>query len=158
MNWTPLNFGEHTGETLPQVLLADPDWFFWAQDTGLFKQSPAYEREAGLANAKATSIRTEPTWAKPLLAEYIFDAATGRCLDFDIVPPSQPRRDGAAQTMRSNVIDLSMPHLPTRHDRAGYERFLRSLKSRFFGVATAEISRERAEEFFNDPKNFRNND
>jgi hypothetical protein len=158
MNWTPLNFGEHNGETLPQVLLADPDWFFWPQDTGLFRQSPGYECEVGIANAKATSIRTEPKWAKPLLAEYIFNAATGRCLDFDIVPPSQPRRYGAVRTMRSNVIDLSMPHLPTLHDRAGYERFLGSLKLRFFCVAAAEMSRERAEGFFNDAKNFRNNE
>jgi hypothetical protein len=28
--WIPLWFGKHKGKTLPQVVFADPDYFFWA--------------------------------------------------------------------------------------------------------------------------------
>lgn len=35
MSWTALEFGRHTGRSLPQVMFADPDWFFWAVEAGV---------------------------------------------------------------------------------------------------------------------------
>lgn len=32
--WTTLDFGRHNGRTLPQVVLIDPDWFFYALEKG----------------------------------------------------------------------------------------------------------------------------
>ena len=29
MVWTTFPFGKHRGKTLPQIILDDPDWFFW---------------------------------------------------------------------------------------------------------------------------------
>jgi hypothetical protein len=29
MKWTEVPFGKHEGKTLPQILVSDPDWFFW---------------------------------------------------------------------------------------------------------------------------------
>ena len=29
MMWTTFPFGKHQGKTLPQIVLDDPDWFFW---------------------------------------------------------------------------------------------------------------------------------
>jgi hypothetical protein len=29
MSWTTVNFGKYTGKTLPQIVLADPNYFFW---------------------------------------------------------------------------------------------------------------------------------
>jgi hypothetical protein len=37
MAWSTLNFGKHAGKTLPQIVFADPDWFFWAIETNVFK-------------------------------------------------------------------------------------------------------------------------
>jgi len=31
MAWSTLPFGKHKGKTLPQIVFADPDWFFWAE-------------------------------------------------------------------------------------------------------------------------------
>jgi hypothetical protein len=28
--WLQLRFGKHEGKTLPQIVLSDPDYFFWA--------------------------------------------------------------------------------------------------------------------------------
>jgi hypothetical protein len=30
MIWTPFPFGKHQGKTLPEIILDDPDWFFWS--------------------------------------------------------------------------------------------------------------------------------
>jgi hypothetical protein len=29
MIWTTIPFGKHQGKTLPQIVIDDPDWFFW---------------------------------------------------------------------------------------------------------------------------------
>jgi hypothetical protein len=29
MTWTTLSFGGHEGKTLSQIILDDPNWFFW---------------------------------------------------------------------------------------------------------------------------------
>jgi hypothetical protein len=28
--WTIVDFSKHKGKSLPQIILHDPDWFFWA--------------------------------------------------------------------------------------------------------------------------------
>jgi hypothetical protein len=30
MTWTTVPFGQHIAKTLPQIILSDPNWFFWA--------------------------------------------------------------------------------------------------------------------------------
>ena len=30
MKWTTLTFGKHDGKTLPEIIIKDADWFFWA--------------------------------------------------------------------------------------------------------------------------------
>ena len=42
MKWTTLNFGKHAGLSLPQIILCDADWFFWALNKGVF-----WGRQAG---------------------------------------------------------------------------------------------------------------
>jgi hypothetical protein len=31
--WAKIGYGKHTGKTLPQIILSDPDWFFWALES-----------------------------------------------------------------------------------------------------------------------------
>jgi hypothetical protein len=37
MIWTTIPFGKHQGKTLPQIVIDDPDWFFWVLP-GLYGQ------------------------------------------------------------------------------------------------------------------------
>jgi hypothetical protein len=30
MRWSVVPFGKHKGKTFPEIILRDPDWFFWA--------------------------------------------------------------------------------------------------------------------------------
>ena len=43
MKWTVVNFGKFKDKnlTLPQIVLQDPDWFFWAVGEGVFKVASA---------------------------------------------------------------------------------------------------------------------
>jgi hypothetical protein len=29
MRWSVMSFGKHKGKTFPQIILQDPDWFFY---------------------------------------------------------------------------------------------------------------------------------
>ena len=39
LTWSPLPFGRYEGKTLPQVVLRDADWFFWALGTRAFNSN-----------------------------------------------------------------------------------------------------------------------
>jgi hypothetical protein len=43
MKWTTLNFGKYAGLSLPQIILADADWFFLAFNKGVFWGKPGEE-------------------------------------------------------------------------------------------------------------------
>ncbi len=61
-----LEFGEHKGKSLPQVIFSDPDWFFWAYETRIFKG--AQEDEAREIYRKATSIKIPQKGPESLVA------------------------------------------------------------------------------------------
>lgn len=157
MKWTPLIFGKHQGKTLPQVLLHDPDWFFWAWGREVFDDSSVYHYQAVVAHAKATSIRIPSRGSGPLVVEYKF-YPDGTCVGFDLVPDDRPAHQGSTRTTRSDHIDMSIPHRAAPYDKTGNRLFLRSLKSCLFGDPAARMTRERCEAFFNDERNFKRND
>src|SRR3977135_367514 len=43
MSWTTVNFGRYAGKTLPEIILCDADWIFWALSKDAFKGKLAYE-------------------------------------------------------------------------------------------------------------------
>jgi hypothetical protein len=55
--WSKLTFGKHDGKTLPQVILTDPDWFFWAIEKRVFDNWPALRVEANDILQKARRIK-----------------------------------------------------------------------------------------------------
>ncbi|MGA2248686.1 MAG: hypothetical protein ABSH48_27340 [Verrucomicrobiota bacterium] len=154
MNWTPLTFSrKHKGESIPEVLFHDPDWFFWAWDQGVFKASSAYHFEAVIAHARATSIRVPQVGEALLLVEYNFNP-DGTCIGFDLVPADRPQHQGSTCTQRSEHIDLSVPHQVAHYDKLGNRIFLRSVKSCLFGDPATRMTRQRCEAFFNDTRHF----
>ena len=57
MVWSELEFGRHAGKTLPQVMFSDPDWFFWAYESGAFNGDPLLKKESEEIHAKSTAIQ-----------------------------------------------------------------------------------------------------
>lgn len=154
MPWSIVSFGKHAGKTLPQIVLSDPDWFFWAIEQNLFQNKGPLRREAMEIDARARSIRIPNNNTGGLEAEYILHAPTGKFGRMDIVPANRPQHEGSSPTFRKNVIDLSVAHKIASYDKLGSKNLISSVKYALFGSTTARMSQKRCEEFFDDPTNF----
>ena len=51
--WSTLTIGRYSGRTLPQVVLSDADWFFWAREKAIFHAPQSQEAERLYRRAKA---------------------------------------------------------------------------------------------------------
>lgn len=152
MPWTPLDFGKYEGKTLPQILFADPDWFFWAWEQGIFgKKGPSWKAEAGDVYRKATHIRIKQLGPERLVAEYTSEASASKIGEVEIVPESQSLHQ---RSFRSDVLDMSVPRRFKGYDKRGGSIFIKRLKEILFGKKSARMTKSRCESFFDDPGNF----
>ena len=55
--WSIIKFGKHKGKSLPEVILHDPDWFFWAVDAHCFRKYPDLRAEVRDLSYKARNIK-----------------------------------------------------------------------------------------------------
>lgn len=154
MTWTQLNFGKHIGKTLPQVLFSDPDWFFWAVETEVFKTRPSFAAQAKLLNERAQKIKIPNGKHSHSVVEYLIHRPTMKFSHFEIVPREQKLHEGASPAFRSSIIDMNVPRRIAQYDKLGCKSLLSSLKFHLFGNKSARISKERAEAFFADHTNF----
>ena len=154
MSWTELNFGKHSGKTLPQVLFADPDWFFWAIEEKVFAKRPAFASEAATLHSRARSIKIPVSKGANSVVEYVIHQPTGKFSHFDIVPRERNRHEGSSPTFRLDVIDMSIPRQIAPYDKLGCKSLVASLKYHVFGKESARVTKARAEEFFSDKSNF----
>ena len=152
MNWNELRFSKHAGKSLPQVLMCDPDWFFWAIEMGVFADRPTLRDDAHDLNILARRICIPKVDGLEWEVEHFFQFPTMKYVKFELVPPSSPRHAGASHTVRSPVIDLTMPRRYARYDKLGNSLLLRQVKRFHFGSQRA--TRERIEDFFSSEDNF----
>jgi hypothetical protein len=87
MRWTTLNFGKHAGKTLPEIILSDADWFFWAVNKRAFKGRLANEAEELVQKARA--IKIPKSDHKRWQVEYSYDDTGGFC-GFQFVKADMP--------------------------------------------------------------------
>jgi hypothetical protein len=153
MVWSTVNFGKHSGKTLPQIVFSDPDWFFWAIENGIFKGPLA--NQARTLNARARVIRIPENDSGDLTAEYYLHQPTGKFAHVEVVPVSRPHHEGSSPTFRKDVIDLSVPRQIAPYDKLGCKNLISSVKSVLFGSASVRMTKERCEAFFDDLANFR---
>ncbi|MFX0199709.1 MAG: hypothetical protein ACFFCW_26605 [Candidatus Hodarchaeota archaeon] len=154
MAWTVLQFGKHKGKTLPQVVLSDPDWFFWAIEKNVFEGKAPLEREAQEINYKARNIKIPNKEGKDLVAEYLIHLPTRRFGAMDIVPRDRPLHQGSSPAFRKDVIELSFPRQISQYDKFGCRKLLLSVKHHLFGDRHCRMTRQRCEGFFEDDSNF----
>ena len=65
MTWTPVNFGEYEGDTLPQIVLDDPHWFFRAIEEKRFHgdlKTEAEEVRDKATRVKIHGLRMKASW------------------------------------------------------------------------------------------------
>jgi hypothetical protein len=150
MSWSVVRFGKHARKTLPQIVLHDPDWFFWAIGENAFEKYPPLGPEAKAINSRARKISIPNNHAGDLSAEYLVHEPTGTFLDMRIVRTDSPA--GKYSFCRKKVIDLSVPRSLADYDKLGCKILLTSVKALLFG--DRRMTRKRCEAFFDDPEHF----
>jgi hypothetical protein len=144
--WSVVRFGKYKSKTLPQILLLDPDWFFWA----LPKLYGRLGEEAKDLDRKARAIKIPGPSRKTRLVEYEYDE-NQRLLGFWFVKPEQP--PNSRFCIRSRYLDLSRARRGGSYDRGGSRRLIRDFRRHYFGP-DKRVTKERCEAFFNDEDNF----
>jgi len=150
MNWTTLTFGKHAGMSLPQIILADADWFFWAFNNGVFWGKIATEAEDLAAKAKAIKIpkRHPENW----IVEYRFEN-DGRFLEFGFARVDASSYCGERWVSRLPYLGLTFIRRRRVYDKRGCRRLLRDFRRLYFGDGI-RLTKDRCEEFFSKRRNF----
>jgi hypothetical protein len=151
--WTVVPFGKHKGKTLPQIVLVDPDWFFWAIEEQVFNYPAQLKSEAKEISRKARRIKV----AAKTRVEYAIHPHARKLADVSVVPASTPRHDGSSPTYVEDVLDLSMARQIASYDKLGGQIIVRALKFHVFGDENARLTRKRCEGFFDNDSNFDDN-
>jgi hypothetical protein len=149
-----IDFGCHSGRTLPHLLFVDPDYFFWGHERNIFNRGPyrVLHMEAVRLYERATSIRIPPQYGRGWVIEYIF--ASGRFEGLRLSPANMALDGGGSRSFVKPVIDMSIPRSGRDYDKCGMKILLRDMKEILFGDPSHRITERRAADFFNDDRNF----
>jgi hypothetical protein len=151
--WTACGLGKWCGKgmTLPQILLADPDFFFWAVEIGAFQGRHADEAREHARKARCIKIpKPDPEnwhiqyWLGP----------RGEFSRFDVIEADRPPHLGSSMEVRAEYLDLSFPRQFKVYDKKGCRLLISSFKHHYFGSSDMRLTKKRCEAFFDDPSNF----
>src|SRR5262245_52319214 len=132
-----LNFGKHKGKNLPEVILSDPDWFFWAIENHVLEKSGLAAQARDL-NFKARNIKLPKPETEHWRVNHLFDHRDKFC-GFNLVRVSL-----AAET-HPNRLDLSVVYRHKRRDKLGNRLLLQNFKSCY--VAGGKLTEAVCEQF-----------
>lgn len=149
--WSEVDFGKYgdKGLTLPQVLIKDPDWFFWAVEKKAFK-GPLAAQAAKLAR-RARGINLPSDKAESHCVQYMF-TPQGKFAGFNLIPKTQPPHVGSSSEYREDVLNLAFPRVVKGYDKLGNKLLLKTFKHYWFGGKA--FTKAKVEAFFDNPDNF----
>jgi hypothetical protein len=130
---------------LPEIILTDPDWFFWAVP----KLYGRLGEEARNLAQKARTIKIPKPYGKKLQVEYRYDCDQGFC-GFAFV-----RADSAHSrwTTRLPHLDLALPLRRKAYDTRAGRIMIAAFRRLYFGKHK-RLTKKRCEEFFSNDANF----
>ena len=145
MTWSTITFGKHEGKTLPEIILIDLDWFYWA----LPKLYGKIGDEAQDLARKARAIKIPGPRRKKLNVEYRYERGDLFC-GFTFVKASSALY--SRWSARLPHLDLSRC-LRQKYDKRGGRILLRDFRIHYFGK-NKRLTKKRCEKFFSDRTNF----
>ena len=147
MSWTKLPFGRYKGLTLPQVLLTDPDWFFWMEPK-LYGDLGDEAAELGRKARRIEICKPDPeNWE----IEYQY-RDDNRFRRFYILPAATEDTHIGQGCIRSEWLNLSCSR--RRHyDKGGGKNLIRDFK-RYYFTEDRYLTKALCEQFFEDEANF----
>ena len=150
MSWTTLTFGKHAGRTLPEIILADADWFFWAVNNDVFKGKLA--AEANDLHRKARSIKIPKRRPSRWQVEYTFED-NGGFVRLRFVKANQPSYCTSPFVRCAPHLDFACVRRGRSYDKKGCRNLLRDFRRCYFGERRP-LTKRRVEAFFSEGSNF----
>ena len=150
--WSSVQIGKYQGKTIPQIILSDPDYFFWALEQDNFFRG-RLAAEAKDLQRKIRTIKIPKPNPNEWLIEYCW-ARDGKFANFDIVESSRPPHVGSSFTLREKHLNFAVVRETKHYDKLGYKLFLNNFKYHFFGKTSARMTKAICEKFFDTPSNF----
>jgi hypothetical protein len=145
MTWIILPFGKHKGDSLPQALLKDPNWFFWI----LPKLYGLFRKQAEELAQKARAIKIPKHNPKKWRVEYW----TKNDKNFGRVSLVKVGSDQNLKwAVRKRHLDLSWLRDREAHIERGDGKLIDSFRRLYFGGR--KLSKKRCEAFFENDDNF----
>ena len=145
MSWTVVQFGKYEGKTLPEIIMKDPDWFFWM----LSKFNGKLAKEAEDLARKARAIKIPKGKGKKILVEYQYDIDDRFC-GFELVEASSWQY---WRSLRLPHLDLTWPLREKKYNKRGGRFMIKDFRRHYFGE-NKRLTKKRCERFFSDDKNF----
>jgi hypothetical protein len=153
MLWSNLTFGKYKGKSLPQVILHDPDYFFWGCEKRIFDKD-GFVEQAYILEGRACNIKIPKPRPEEWRVLYYTDP-NGRFAGFNIVNHAEdPAQLDSIEMWREDSLDLSVARRFKSYDKLGGKILLRKFKCYFFGSAGIRLTKQRCEEFFSNKDNF----
>ncbi len=143
-----LTFGRHQGKTLPQIVLKDPDWFFWALRRRLFR--PPLAAEAKDITYKICHIKIP----RPNPEEWKFELicnSDGKLLNLRLLR-TEDAVYGHVNKQIMGVLDMSWPRLWGGYGKSSCKCLLAAIRHYYFGGS--RMTKARCEAFFSNNANF----
>ena len=152
MAWQTYEIGKWRGskKSLPQIILTDPDWFFWACEEGPLKTNARAQKLYERARAIKVPQRFP---GKTAVAEYFIHPPTGKFAGVQLVPSDRPAHEGSSATWRRAVLDLRAARDIKGYDKTGGAILVSAVKAIIF-PGKARVTRNMCESFFDDDANF----
>ncbi|WP_338663190.1 hypothetical protein VQH23_24020 [Pararoseomonas sp. SCSIO 73927] len=151
--WSEVKFGKWAGKgkILPQVIVSDPDWFFWAYKEGAFKG--ALVAEAELLSRRAKAIKLPASRIADSCVQYMI-GPDGKFAGFNVIKKSQPAHVGSSREQRSLTLDLSFTRTIQNYDKLGARLLLKTF--RYYWFEDKSFTKSKVETFFDNNSNFLN--
>jgi hypothetical protein len=151
MSWSVVPFGKYAGRTLPEIILTDPDWFFWV----LPKLYGRLETEARDLARKARAIKIPKRLGKKLEVEYRYEfdnrSVLGRrfCGFAFVNGEARPSQ----WKTRLPYLDLALPLREKKYNKRAGRILIQDFRLNYFGKHK-RLTKKRCEKFFTNERNF----
>jgi hypothetical protein len=138
-------FGRYSGKTLPEIIVADVDWFFWV----LPKLYGRLGTEARDLARKARAIKIPKAHRKGCEVEYRFDVDNRFCGFAFVKTDSRSWK----WTTRLPHLELAWPLRGRKYDKRAGRILIRDFRNNYFGKRK-RLTKRRCEKFFSNDKHF----
>jgi hypothetical protein len=139
-------FGKYRGSTLPEIIVRDPDWFYWAVP----KLCGQLGQQAQALARKIRTIKIPKARASRWAVEYRYDCDQ-RFRGFEFVRAGSDF--SCRWATRLPHLDLIWPLRQKRYDKRAGRIVIGEFRRQFFGEHT-RLTKQLCEEFFSNDGNF----